>query len=421
MGRVKRALPVAVVAGALIAAPVQAAPPWPGPQVGPAAGTPKANHRIARLVPRRIDHGALGRNVAVSVVDTATGRTLVARHARRGLAAASNTKLITALLAVQGLGPGTRVPTVVRRLGPRRIALVGGGDTLLSRGNVSALAGRTARALRRDGVRRVRVRIDASLYRWRGPGKGWASYEVGGNIGKVQPLNMNDARTGDGPGYVGRHFTSQLRARGLRATLGGRGPTRDAAPVLARYRGHRIKQIVRAGLLPSDSDDAEALGRIVATRLGFPGTYNGWWRAARRILDDLGVDRRGVRLYDASGLSQRNRVTTRFMTQLLLASMQRENRRMHVILRERRLPTAGYSGTLTTSLGRFVGVSSCARGRVFAKTGTIAGVVALSGYAMGADNRWKVFSILVNDRPGVDVLRSRQALDRIASTVTGCW
>jgi D-alanyl-D-alanine carboxypeptidase/D-alanyl-D-alanine-endopeptidase (penicillin-binding protein 4) len=174
-------------------------------------------------------------------------------------------------------------------------------------------------------------------------------------------------------------------------------------------------------LLPSDSDDAEALGRIVATRLGFPGTYNGWWRAARRIIDTLGVDRRGVRLYDASGLSQRNRVTTRFMSQLLLASMQRENRRMHVILRERRLPTAGYSGTLTTSLGRFVGVSSCARGRVFAKTGTIAGVVALSGYAMGADNRWKVFSILVNDRPGVDVLRSRQALDRIASTVTGCW
>jgi D-alanyl-D-alanine carboxypeptidase/D-alanyl-D-alanine-endopeptidase (penicillin-binding protein 4) len=180
-----------------------------------------------------------------------------------------------------------------------------------------------------------------------------------------------------------------------------------------------IKQIARAALLPSDSDDAEALGRVVATRLGFPGTYEGWWRAARTVIDDLGVDRRGVRLFDAAGLSQRNRVTTRFMTGLLHESMRRQ--RMRVILRERRLPTAGRTGTLTPSLGRFVGVSSCARGRVFAKTGTIAGVVALSGYAMGADNRWKVFSILVNNRPGVDVLRSRQALDRLASTVTGCW
>lgn len=409
-----------VVAGllaGLLTPPAAANPPWPGPGVNPAPRTPSANHRIARLVPKRIDHGALGRNVAVSVVDTATGRTLVAHNARRGLAAASNTKLITALLAVQALGPGTRVPTIVRRTGPHSITLVGGGDSLLSSRNVAALAARTARALK---VRRVAVRVDASLYRWRGPGRGWASYEVGGNIGRVEPLNMNDARTGDGPGYVGRYFTSRLRAHGLRARFTGRAASTKSEPI-ARYRGHKVKQIVRAALLPSDSDDAEALGRVVATRLGYPGTYDGWWHAARDTIDALGVNRRGVRLFDASGLSQRNRVTSRFVTQLLLASMQPENPRMHVILRERRLPTAGYSGTLTTSLGRFVGVSSCARGRVFAKTGTIAGVVALSGYAKGADNRWKVFSILVNNRPGVNVLRSRQAMDRIASTVTGCW
>lgn len=402
---------------ALLATPAYAAPPWPGPALKPAASTPRANHRIARLVPRRIDHGALGRNVAVSVVDTATGRTLVAHHAHRGLATASNTKLITSLLAVQALGPRTRAATVVRRTGPHSITLVGGGDSLLSSGNVLALAARTARALH---VRRVTVRVDASLYRWRGPGRGWASYEVGSNIGRVEPLNMNDARTSDGPGYVGRYFTSRLRAHGIRATFAGRKPS-PKSKAIARFRGHTVKQIVRAALLPSDSDDAEALGRLVATRLGYPGTYDGWWHAARDTIDSLGIDRRGVRLFDASGLSQRNRVTTRFVTSLLMASMQPENPRMHVILRERRLPTAGYTGTLTTSLGRFIGVSSCARGRVFAKTGTIAGVVALSGYAKGADHRWKVFSILVNNRPGVNVLRSRQALDRIASTVTGCW
>lgn len=411
---------VMVVCSGLMVTPVQAAPPWPGPTTSPAAATPRANDRIARLVPRRIDHGALGRYLAVSVLDTATGRTLVDRHQHRRLAGASNTKLVSALLAMQALGPGARVPTVVRRTGRHRVTLVGGGDSLLRSGNVAGLARRTATALKRRGVHRVTANVDASLYKWRGPGRGWASYEVGGNIGEVESLNMDDARTGDGPGYAGRYFTSQLRVHGLRAKYAGRKRSARSAPI-ARYRGHMVKQIARAALLPSDSDHAEALGRIVALRLGQPGTYEGWWRAARQVIDGLGLDRRGVRLYDASGLSRRNRLTTSFMTQLLAASLAPANPRMRVILRERRLPTAGRTGTLTTSLGRFVGVSSCARGRVFAKTGTIAGVVALSGYAIGADHRWKVFSILVNRRPGVDVLRSRQALDRIATTVTGCW
>lgn len=411
------ALTTGVAAASLLAG----TPPWPADSVGPAPRTAAANKRTAAKLPGRIDRSALGRNVAVSVVDTATGETVFARNANRGLAAASNTKLVAGLLALQALGPGYRSPTMVRQVSRNRIALVGGGDNLLTTGDVRRLTKRTARDLKQREVKRVRVQVDASLYRWRGPGIGWASYEVGGNIGKVEPLNMNDARTGDGPRYVGQYFTSELSRNGVRAVYTGRRASPDEAPVIARFRGHPLKAMVRASLLPSDSDHAEAIARLTATALGFEGTYLGWWRAARATIDELGIDRSGIRLYDGAGLSQRNRLTTTFITDLLLASMDRDNPRMNVLLRERRLPIAGRTGTLTTSLGRFTGSASCAQGRVFAKTGTIAGVVALSGYAIGSDNRWKVFSILVNNRPGVDVLRSRQALDRIAATVTGCY
>lgn len=403
------------------ASAVTAMPPWPSDSVEPGPRTAAANKRIGRLIPARISHRSLGRNVSITVTDTATGRDVFNRRAHHGLAAASNTKLVTSLIALHSMGPDRRIPTVVRRTARHRIVLVGGGDSLLTSENVSGLARRTARALRRDGIRGVRVNVDASLYRWRGPGRGWASYEVGSNIGRVEPLNMNDARTGDGPGYAGRYFTSRLRAAGIAATYRGRRASGERTPVISRYRGHRVKSIVRATLLPSDSDHAEALGRLVAIDRGLRPTYGGWWRAAKSVLKDLGIKHRGIRLYDAAGLSQRNRLTTAFISDLLIASMDRSNPRMNVLLRERRLPTAGRTGTLSASLGRFVGPAYCARGKIFAKTGTIAGVVALSGYARGADNRWKVFSILVNNRPGVNVLSSRQALDRIAATVTGCY
>ncbi|HEV3076533.1 MAG TPA: D-alanyl-D-alanine carboxypeptidase, partial [Thermoanaerobaculia bacterium] len=51
------------------------------------------------------------------------------------------------------------------------------------------------------------------------------------------------------------------------------------------------------------------------------------------------------------------------------------------------------------------------RGNVFAKTGTIEGVSALSGYAKAASGKVYAFSILINRAR--DVWQARQAQDRI--------
>ena len=81
---------------------------------------------------------------------------------------------------------------------------------------------------------------------------------------------------------------------------------------------------------------------------------------------------------------------------------------------------AGVSGTLAPNYKRYVtNPTRCAAGLVEAKTGSLSGVISLSGFARGADGNVKIFSFLLNRVPST--LTTRRAVDRLAATVTGCW
>src|ERR1035438_3996246 len=73
------------------------------------------------------------------------------------------------------------------------------------------------------------------------------------------------------------------------------------------------------------------------------------------------------------------------------------------------LPVAGLDGTLHA---RFAGTA--AAGRIFAKTGSLSNVAALSGYARRRDGKMLAFSILVNNYngPAADL---RAAIDRVCA------
>jgi D-alanyl-D-alanine carboxypeptidase/D-alanyl-D-alanine-endopeptidase (penicillin-binding protein 4) len=84
------------------------------------------------------------------------------------------------------------------------------------------------------------------------------------------------------------------------------------------------------------------------------------------------------------------------------------------------MPTAGKTGTLKASYGRFVTASSsCAVGKVFAKTGSLTDAVSLSGWTVGKDGRTKTFAFVVNGRSST--LTLKQNLDMLAATVNGCY
>lgn len=123
----------------------------------------------------------------------------------------------------------------------------------------------------------------------------------------------------------------------------------------------------------------------------------------KQSLTQLGVDPTGYQLADGSGLSRRNLISPEALVQTLqgiaktpFANLYRES-----------LAVAGKTGTLTT---RFR--NTPAEGIVQGKTGTLRGVVTLSGYINAPQYEPMVFSMMVNhsEQPA-SVLR--QAIDEI--------
>jgi serine-type D-Ala-D-Ala carboxypeptidase/endopeptidase (penicillin-binding protein 4) len=110
-----------------------------------------------------------------------------------------------------------------------------------------------------------------------------------------------------------------------------------------------------------------------------------------RLWDDLGIDPSQYRQTDGSGLSRYNLVSPATLVNTLRGMSRTPNWPTFY----HSLPSAGESGTLRNRLALL-------RGQVRAKTGTLQGVRALSGYLQHPDYGPLAFSILANQssRPG---------------------
>ena len=109
---------------------------------------------------------------------------------------------------------------------------------------------------------------------------------------------------------------------------------------------------------------------------------------AKKTLRELGVNPNGFYLADGSGLSRNNKATPRALVDTLKLMNSAANRDIFLAS----LPTAGISGTLRNRMKR-----TPVQGIVHAKTGTLRGVRALSGYLDHQVYGTLVFSILANN------------------------
>jgi D-alanyl-D-alanine carboxypeptidase/D-alanyl-D-alanine-endopeptidase (penicillin-binding protein 4) len=110
-------------------------------------------------------------------------------------------------------------------------------------------------------------------------------------------------------------------------------------------------------------------------------------REVRAQLAELGVDVANLRVTDGSGLSRSNRISATQMGSLL--NIMDKHPVSYSFKTE--LAVSGGRGTLENRLKK-----SPYRGRVFAKTGTLNSVSALSGYTTGVDGRNFGFVTLMN-------------------------
>jgi len=152
---------------------------------------------------------------------------------------------------------------------------------------------------------------------------------------------------------------------------------------------------------------AELLLRLLGKLLGSDGSFEEGARVVRQFMVDAGVDDNDFFLYDGSGMSPEDEITPRAFTRLLSYASQQS---WGAAWRET-FPVAGVDGTLDN---RFK--DSRLKGRLWAKTGTLNEVNALSGYLNADSGRTLAFSILVNEhRPDNDA--AELAIDRIAEAI----
>jgi D-alanyl-D-alanine carboxypeptidase/D-alanyl-D-alanine-endopeptidase (penicillin-binding protein 4) len=125
--------------------------------------------------------------------------------------------------------------------------------------------------------------------------------------------------------------------------------------------------------------------------------------AVKSAIAELGVNPQGFKVADGSGLSRSNAATPRSLVDTLQAMYNTGNSSLFVAS----LPIAGQDGTLSRRLQ-----ATAAQNNVFAKTGTLKGVRALSGYLNNPTHGTLVFSILANDwsRTGNNLVR---AIDQV--------
>jgi D-alanyl-D-alanine carboxypeptidase/D-alanyl-D-alanine-endopeptidase (penicillin-binding protein 4) len=397
------------------------------PRTSPASST-----AVTAALRRATRDVAFGGSLVGIVVDHATGRTVFTRRPDTSLPPASTVKILTAVTALDALGPQTRLTTGVVRLA-HTLYLVGGGDmTLTERPGRGYPATATLRRLAADTAsavqasipgRPVRVRYDDTAWSGADLAPGWSTgYFTAGDVSHLSPLEVDGGRVDHGEplrvadpsAQAASLFAAELESRGL--DVRGR-PRRAAAPAaglgIATVPSPPLAALVQRMLTVSDNDLAESLGRQLARREGLPATFAGAADAVRSRLTDLGIPVAGLRLHDASGLSHLDRVAPRTLVAAVRVAATGGGRLESVV---QGLPVAGLTGTLADRYRH--GPARAAAGVVRAKTGTLAGVSALAGQLVDADGRLLDFAFLT-DRAALPE-PAEAGLDRLAAALAAC-
>ncbi len=213
--------------------------------------------------------------------------------------------------------------------------------------------------------------------------------------------------------FAGESFEHILKLRGVKVKgklRYGAMPLSGTEPVAVRY-SPPLGEIVSVINKYSNNFMAEQILKTTAAEvLGAPGTWEKGEVVLQRFLAASGVDPDGAILGNGSGLNDVNRLTPSQLTRVLAAMHRRFDLAPEFVAS---LAVAGASGTIH---GRFT--DSPAAGRLRAKTGTLSGVSALTGYVATQDGELLAFSVMCSDYVvGARMVRDLQ--DRIGTTLAG--
>jgi D-alanyl-D-alanine carboxypeptidase len=347
-------------------------------------------------------------------VEDDAGRVLYTRNAQTLMIPASNRKLFNAAAVVNCLGFDARLSTEIWRDGADLIVR-GGADPSLGSwryGREDDFANLAA-DLQRRGITSLRdVIADVSRFdRVTIPGA-WKF----GNLGSDYSAPVDALAWGENEIPVDRAVSdpAQYTAETLRAALIAQGITvRGIARVNTEPRTWReritelpspfLSHLLMAALKNSHNLYAEMLLKNLAASAA-PASYGAAFDIERRFLNgEVHIANDEFRFVDGSGLAPDDLVTPAATVRLLRWMNDPARRGMWWTI----LAAPNQEGTLRR---RLIPLEQ----RLRAKTGTVAGVNALSGIVRGEHGGYRYFTIVVNHHLADD---SVSAIDAIASEI----
>jgi len=430
----------------ITAEPFAAAQPSPGPVAGFDAGAPVPSPDAvqALALALRADKRT-GTSTNVSVVDYLTGEVLADLGAQDGQVPASTTKLLTAVAALEQLGPAYTFHTSVTwRADTSRLTLVAGGDLMLTAGQghggskldsmggpvangwagLRDLADQVAEAVPPSSLTGpIFIAVDTTNFPGPAYPAEWPAYALSmGYAGNVSGIAVNVGRPAKvtGGDYAKRDADQALRALkdfgaalerlGYEVSVVGHAASPAGIQDVAAVESAPLSAVVTHYLRYSDNAVAEQTWRVAALEAGRRAVPEEAAQVTLATLLQMGVDTTGLELYDGAGYSSRNRISPATLTSSLVESRTRDN----TAALESYLPLAGLQGTVNA---RYRGTPVA--GFMVGKTGSLTGVTSIAGIITTADGRQLAYATLLDGMPAGQP-RPQAAIDDFLVALAGC-
>ncbi len=357
-----------------------------------------------------------GIKVSCKVVHADFNKVLYELDPEMGMIPASITKIVVGVTAYAKLGANYQIPTIIYTDDNNikdgsidgNLYIKGYGDPDLNSGDVQVLA----EELNKLGIKQITGNIVAD-----------ESYFD--NVYKT----LSGVYKGDtGPSYwpyvsalcldktYGAISTANLLSGDLSAlgiNVQGTviaGNTPGGAKELVQV-SHSIYDVLSYMLKESDNHSAITIFKLLGAKYrNQPASLEDAQEVINSFLTELGVDRYSYEILEGSGLTRYNKVNAE-MYMKMLKYMYDDRFLFDYFMNS--LSIAGKDGTLRK---RMIGTE--AEGNVYAKTGTINSVSALSGYVIDKDSEILMFYVVMNGFGG-NAGEMRAAQDDVCITLAG--
>ncbi len=198
------------------------------------------------------------------------------------------------------------------------------------------------------------------------------------------------------PGLLlAKHFKHRLEEVGIgvegEATFHAEKFAAEGRTLLYEHLSDPLGELIAHTNIYSDNLYAEAMFRYMGLAYGKPGTVHNSCEFLRSFWQRRKVNLQGAIIKDGCGLAPQDAISAEMFVQLLEYMSKSDN--YDVWLNS--LPICGKTGTVSGLLR-----GTALEGRVWAKSGTIAGTKNYAGYIFLPDGRRWAFAILVNSAEG---------------------